>query len=189
MRMLLITCVSVTAGATVFAGQASADPPVPNLDGYAPVEATAFETYSAYATSGVQFLTPDGLHCRITANSRATGVDGACWGKLPGVTGDENFATVSLNTSTASLSHMPDLGQQEIIARPDASPAGPASIDPSVYRPLAPGQKITYGLKGTDKVITCGISEQHETICVLPNNFSGGGPHGFVLSPAVSRAF
>lgn len=83
MRMLLITCVAVAAGATTFAGQAAADPPPPNLDGYTAVEATAFETYSAYATSGVQFLTPDGLHCRITANSRATGVDGACWGKLP----------------------------------------------------------------------------------------------------------
>ncbi|SKG55590.1 Uncharacterised protein [Mycobacteroides abscessus subsp. bolletii] len=189
MRMLLITCVAVAAGATTFAGQAAADPPPPNLDGYTAVEATAFETYSAYATSGVQFLTPDGLHCRITANSRATGVDGACWGKLPGVSGDENLATVSLTTSTASLTHMPDLGQQEIVARPDASPAGPAAIDPSMYRPLSPGQKITYGLKATDKVITCAVSEQHETTCVLPNNFTGSGPHGFVLSPTGSRAF
>lgn len=189
MRMLLIAYAAVAAAGAVFAGQASADPQVPNLDGYTAVEATAFETYSAYATSGVQFLTPDGLRCRITSNSRATGVDGACWGKLPGVAGDENIASVSLNAQTASLSHMPDLGQQEIVARPDASPAGPAAIDPTVYRPLSPGQKITYGLKATDKVITCAISEQRETICVLPNNFSGDGPHGFVLSPTGSRAF
>ncbi|SKV22538.1 Uncharacterised protein [Mycobacteroides abscessus subsp. abscessus] len=96
---------------------------------------------------------------------------------------------MSLTTSTASLTHMPDLGQQEIVARPDASPAGPAAIDPSMYRPLSPGQKITYGLKATDKVITCAVSEQHETTCILPNNFTGSGPHGFVLSPTGSRAF
>ncbi|MEU9804566.1 hypothetical protein [Mycobacterium sp. NPDC050853] len=189
MRMLPPICAIVTAAATVFAGQASADPAVPNLDGYAPVEATAFETYSAYATSGVQFLTPDGLRCRITSNSRATGLDGTCWGKLPGVAGDENIAAVSLNTPAASLTHMPDLGQQEIVARPDASPAGPAPVDPSAYRPLTPGQKITYGLKTTDKMITCGVSDQRETICILPNNFTGDGPHGFVLSPTGSRAF
>ncbi|ALR12661.1 hypothetical protein [Mycobacteroides saopaulense] len=189
MRMLLSTSVAVVVGAAIFAGQAAAEPAVPNLDGYTSVEPTAFETYSAYATSGVQFLTPDGLHCRITANSRATGVDGACWGKLPGVPGDENIASVSLNAPTASLTHMPDLGQQEIVARPDASPAGPAAIEPGAYRPLTAGQKITYGLKATDKVITCGVSEQRETICILPNNFTGDGPHGFVLSPTGSRTF
>lgn len=70
MRMLLITCVAVAAGATTFAGQAAADPPPPNLDGYTAVEATAFETYSAYATSGVQFLTPT----VCTAASRPTPV-------------------------------------------------------------------------------------------------------------------
>ncbi|MGH3725095.1 MAG: hypothetical protein ACRDUS_13360 [Mycobacterium sp.] len=189
MRMLLSTAAIVAACATVFAAQASADPLIPNLDGFAPVEPTAFETYSAYATSGVQFLTPDGLRCRITANSRATGVDGTCWGKLPGVAGDENVAAVSLNTPTASLSHRPDLSQLDVVDRPDASAAGPAAIDPSAYRPLTPGQKITYGLKSTDKVITCAVSDQRETICILPNNFSGGGPHGFVLSPSGSRAF
>ncbi|MFV8310366.1 hypothetical protein [Mycobacteroides chelonae] len=189
MRMLLSTYAAVAAGATVFAAQAYAEPSIPSLDGYTAVEPTAFETYSAYATTGVQFLTPDGLRCRITSNSRATGVDGTCWGKLPGVAGDENVAAVSLNTPTASLTHMADLGQQEIVARPDASPAGPAPVDPSAYRPLTSGQKITYGLKGTDKVITCGVSEQRETICLLPNNFTGDGPHGFVLSPAGSRAF
>ncbi|MFA4082875.1 hypothetical protein [Mycobacteroides salmoniphilum] len=189
MRMLLSTYAAVMACATVFAVQASAEPLAPNLDGYTPVEPTAFETYSAYATTGVQFLTPDGLRCRITSNSRATGLEGTCWGKLPGVAGDENIATVSLNTPAASLTHMPDLGQQEIVARPDASPAGPAPVDPSAYRPLAAGQKITYGLRATDKMITCAVSDQRETICVLPNNFTGDSPHGFVLSPVLSRAF
>ncbi len=189
MRMLPSAYAVVVAGATVFAAQASAEPSVPNLDGYAPVEPTAYETYSAYATTGVQFLTPDGLRCRITSNSRATGLDGTCWGKLPGVAGDENIATVSLNTPAASLTHMPDLGQQEIVARPDASPAGPAPVDPSAYRPLTSGQKITYGLKATNKMITCGVSDQRETICILPTNFTGDSPHGFVLSPILSRAF
>ncbi|MUM17898.1 hypothetical protein FZI91_01945 [Mycobacterium sp. CBMA271] len=189
MRTLPSAVVLVAASAIVFPGQASADPSMPSLDAYSPVEASAFETYSAYATSGVQFLTPDGLRCRITANSRATGVDGACWGKLPGVTRDENIATVSLNTPTASITRRDDLSQLEVVDRPDASAAGPAAIDPGAYRPLAPGQKITYGLKSTDKVITCGVNDQRETICVLPNNFTGEGPHGFVLSPSGSRAF
>ncbi|SHY27740.1 Uncharacterised protein [Mycobacteroides abscessus subsp. abscessus] len=67
---------------------------------------------------------------------------------------------MSLTTSTASLTHMPDLGQQEIVARPDASPAGPAAIDPSMYRPLSPGQKITYGLKATDKELHLDLAVQ-----------------------------
>ena len=64
MRMLLSTYAAVAAGATVFAAQAYAEPSIPSLDGYTAVEPTAFETYSAYATTGVQFLTPDGLRCR-----------------------------------------------------------------------------------------------------------------------------
>jgi hypothetical protein len=66
-------------------------------------------------------------------------------------------------------------------------------VDPASYHLLAPGQKITIpGARGggpdmNDAVCAAGPGDQ--LACELQRIDPGGSTHGFVLSPAGSRAY
>ena len=153
---------------------AAADPQrFPDLSGYPEVNSTDYLTYSAYSTSGVQFVTPGGYRCRLSYISKAAASLIGCWGALPA--SSHNLVEVSYPSGGAAFADK-DLAAMEHYQWMD----GPGNwhdgtVSPDAYKPFPPHSKVTYSGE------TCGLDESM-TACVLAG-------HGFVLSPNGSWTF
>lgn len=158
---------------------AAADPhEFPDLSGYHAVNADDYMTYATYGIQGVQFATPGGYRCRMSANLKASRQIAECWGALPG-TGRNHvgLVTQSKQTSAGAFSDV-DLSAME---KYDFGPAGGPSgiIDPKDYKPLMPQDKISFA------GFTCGVGPA-TTACIQDDPSSH---HGFVLSPQDAWTF
>ena len=159
---------------------AAADPhQFPDLSGYTDVNYKDYLTYSAYSTTGAQFVTPGGYRCRISYIFKASASLIQCWGSLPGTShnlvglsdpgGPDKDGAQFADKDLASMEHyqwMDGPGQWH-----------DGTVSPDAYKPLPPHSKVTYN------GATCGVDESM-TACVLPAHAPDQGqPQGFVLSP------
>ena len=159
---------------------AAADPhQFPDLSGYTDVNYKDYLTYSAYSTTGAQFVTPGGYRCRISYIFKASASLIQCWGSLPGTShnlvglsdpgGPDKDGAQFADKDLASMEHyqwMDGPGQWH-----------DGTVSPDAYKPLPPHSKVTYNGE------TCGVDESM-TACVLPAHAPDQGqPQGFVLSP------
>lgn len=158
---------------------AAADPEqFPDLSGYTEVNSKDYLTYSAYSTSGVQFVTPGGPRCRLSYISKAATSMIQCWGSLPGTS--HNLVGVSYPSSGGAMFADKDLSAMEQYQWMD----GPGNwhdgtVSPDAYKPLASHSKVTYSGEA------CAVDEAM-TACVLAGQTQR---HGFVLSPDGSWTF
>jgi hypothetical protein len=154
---------------------AAADPQqFPDLSGYTEVNSNDYLTYSAYSTTGAQFVTPGGYRCRMSYVSKAAASLIQCWGALPGTS--HNLVGVSYPPAAAATLADKDPSAMERYQWMD----GPGNwhdgtVSPDAYKPVPPHSKVTY------RDETCGVDESM-TAC----EFRG---HGFVLSPNGSWTF
>jgi hypothetical protein len=165
---------------------AAADPQqFPDLSGYTDANYKDYLTYSAYSTTGAQFVTPGGYRCPMSNIFKASTSQIQCWGLLPGT---------AHNLVGLSYPGGPDKDGAQF-ADKDLSPTehyqwldGPGqwhdgTVSPDAYKPLPAHSKVTYNGE------TCGVDESM-TACVLPAHAPDQGqPHGFVLSPNGSWTF
>ncbi|MGH3723369.1 MAG: hypothetical protein ACRDUS_04485 [Mycobacterium sp.] len=118
-----------------------ANPNFPDLSGYTEVDAAGYKANIGYGNVGVRFRTPDGLHCELDQNIRATsGQSAFCWGALPGADGA---------TSVGGFDAIPVWGQHDPSKPETVDELGEGgwtkvTIDPSSYHLLPAGSKITF---------------------------------------------
>jgi hypothetical protein len=171
-----VVATTVVLGACV-APRAAADPGLPDLSGYIPVDVNGYSTYYNYPTTGgAQFVTPGGYRCRITYTGRANPAFKAamCWGSLPGTSFNYVGVSAAMDAGPAKFSKG-DLAELEKYRQPPGDSA-PVTISPDAYKPLPAGSKMTF-----PDSATCAVADAM-TVCVL-------GDHGFVLKPDGSQAF
>ncbi|EFV14999.1 hypothetical protein [Segniliparus rugosus] len=171
--------------------QAVAVPQFPDLDGYAAADVKDYETYHTYGVNGVQFVTQDGVRCRMPTYSRGPAYWAKCWGPLPGVSHGEN-AVIAPDTSTGSdgqRSFGTALKKTDLAGFETANQLeGPGHfvqrpIDPDSYHLLAPGRKLEVG--SAEFGATCAVGEAGMVACVA----HWSGDYGFVLSREGSWTF
>jgi hypothetical protein len=161
---------------------ASADPnQFPSLSDFFTVNAADYQTYRAYATSGVQFATPGGYRCRMNFTHKQNGSYMQCWGILPGT--PSNHVEVSYlagaDLVTADFSNV-DLATMDVI--PSGAGVQAKTLTAQDYGLLPTRSRVIY----TDgPVQTCGV-DAAMTACELIDQ---GRQHGFVLSPQGSWTF
>ncbi|MGL6234261.1 MAG: hypothetical protein ACRC20_02850 [Segniliparus sp.] len=173
------------------APNAAAHPEFPDLDGYAAVDAKSYETYQTYGVRGVQFVTQEGVRCRMPTYSRGPAFWARCWGPLPGVEHGENAVSAPDISTGADGQHSfgatlkeVDLAGFEQVTEPDGSGQfTKRSIDPSAYRLLTPGHKIELGSEQFGAA--CAVGDAGMIACVA----HWSGDSGFVLSPDGSWTF
>jgi hypothetical protein len=204
MRMLrrgLISILAVCAG-VLASPRAVGDPGVAELDGLAEVDTAAYATYATYGAGGWQFVTPDGVRCRIMTYMRWSGPpEATCWGTLPGVASGENNAyAMAWNNSSGNsgpdhtaphalsgLKRIPDLNVMETYRSYEHRGGDVVDhVDPNSYHLLASGSKIFE--KGPGSNVTCGVKTR-DTVCVVDSAGDEHRSHGFVLSAEGSHAF
>ena len=154
---------------------AAADP-VPDLSGYIDMDVHDYATYYNYpTTTGLQFVTPGGYRCRITYTGRANPPmeQAFCWGALPGTSSNVVSVFAAMSQEPAEFSTVDLAGMEKYT---DYREPRDRTVDPSDYKPLPPGTKLTYSDTGT-----CAVAKD-STVCVV-------GTHGFELSSKGSRVF
>jgi hypothetical protein len=201
LRRGVISVVAVCAGVLV-SPRAAGDPGVAELDGLAAVDAAFYGNYATYGAGGWQFVTPDGVRCRIMTYMRWSGPpEAACWGTLPGVASGENYAyAIARNNfrgnfgpdgdasqALSGLKRVPDLSGMETYRSYEHRGGDVVDhVDPNSYHLLASGSKIFE--KGPHANVTCGVKAP-ATICVVDSATDEHWSYGFVLSPEGSHAF
>jgi hypothetical protein len=172
---------------------AHADPVGAELDPLFSVDANTFDTYRTYGAGGWQFVTPDGVRCRLMTYSRWQGPPSAtCWGSLPGVVNGTNYAYVQAFTEPTDPTPKSGLGTADLNdfetyrSVEHRSGSEVDRVDPASYPLLGPGQKLVVKAEGS--VVSCGVVDAPTVICRIDGTFSPMRT-GFVLSPRGSRSF
>ncbi|BBZ15157.1 hypothetical protein [Mycobacterium branderi] len=194
---MLALCAGILAGPPAFG-----DPGTAELDGLAEVAAATYGTYATYGAGGWQFVTPDGVRCRIMTYMRWSGPpEAACWGTLPGVASGENYAYALARDNVpgnfepdrdgsqalSGFKHVPDLAVMETYRSYEHRGGDVVdNVDPNSYHLLGAGSKIFE--KGPHANVTCGVKAA-DTICVVDSTTDDHWSRGFVLSPEGSHAF
>ncbi|MBS9533324.1 hypothetical protein KIH27_06935 [Mycobacterium sp. M1] len=169
--------------------------PIPDLGALQPVNPDQFATYSTYGAGGWQFVTPNGVRCRIMTMTRwGSPPEATCWGAdLPGTGAgsDVNYGSAKgaygSDAPQAVLGHA-DLEKFETYRSYEhRSTVEVDRVDPASYNLLAAGSKIT--LDGTRATVTCGAPTDDSVACILNNTGEQTPSTGFVLSPQGSRSF
>lgn len=164
------------------------DPLISGFTEYETVNLADFHTYEDYGWNGAQFETCGGVRCRLYdgPNSWQYYAMVYCWGRLPGLPEEQNYAKVD---GTASFGYR-DPAELEVSGMPRKP------IDPADYHLLAPGQKIVMpGARSgsadpTSNAAVCAAGPDGEVTCEIQNGeFVDGATHGFVLSPDGSRTY
>ncbi|MEZ0049614.1 hypothetical protein ABIA30_000604 [Mycobacterium sp. MAA66] len=178
------TCWIVVLAGSVMLGlspAATAAPPnFPDLAAFQPVNPDDYRAEHGYATEGVRFSTPDGLHCSLSHNVRGSESVASCRGDLPGTGGI---------TGVLATSYVPtvwqdvDLSQPEMYLEMDDHGLRDVPVDPSSFRLLPVGSRITY------QNITCVVGDEPITACIIDSVSPDLVDHGFVLRPGGSSTF
>jgi hypothetical protein len=175
--------VAVLVGAMTLAPlpvAAAAPPNFPDLSGFQPVDADAYRAEHGYATEGVRFSTPDGVHCSLSHNVRGSESVASCRGDLPGAGG----ATGVLATSyVPTVWQQVDLSQPEMYLEMEDHGLRDVPVDPASFQVLSAGSKITFAN------ITCAVGDAPLTACIITSASPGLVDHGFVLQPGGSSTF
>ncbi|MDH6247163.1 hypothetical protein M2432_004826 [Mycobacterium sp. OTB74] len=152
----------------------------PDLSRYQPVNPDDYTADHGYATEGVRFSTPDGLHCSLSHNVRGSESVARCRGELPGVGGA---------TGVLATTYMPTVWQQVDLSKPemylDMGDNGfiDMPVDGASFRPLPAGSRITY------HNVTCAVDNAQMTACVIDSAGPSLVDHGFLLTPGGSSTF
>jgi hypothetical protein len=154
----------------------------PDLNSYTEVNSKDYDTYAAYATSGVQFTTPGGYRCRMTSNVRGGWMAGRCWGSLPGISQN----SVSVGDRAPATFENVDLGAMENYQVLDGAGWHEKTVVPDAYKLLPTGSKVTKQGVVERLSATCAV-DLAMTACVIED--FPERRHGFVLSPQSSWAF
>ena len=167
---------------------AGADPPpkFPDLSEYTPMSTDQYQTYSAYMTRGLQFVTPDGYRCRMSFTHKQNGAHMNCWGSLPGTPDNlVGLDYLGIPDAPGATFSDTDLSAMERYESMDGEGNWhDGTVNPADYKPLPAHSKLTY----TDGPLqTCAVDELM-TACLLTDQNSGR-QHGFVLSPQDSWTF
>jgi len=159
---------------------AAAPPNFPDLNGFQAVNADDYSAEHGYATEGVRFATPDGVHCSLSHNTRGSESVASCRGELPGAGG----ATGILATSyVPTVWQQVDLSQPEMYLEMEDHGLRDVPVDPASFRVLPAGSKISYAN------ITCVVGDNQLTACIITSSSPGLVDHGFVLQPGGSSTF
>ena len=160
---------------------AAADPPgFPDMSGFSEANFKDFQTYSAYSTTGVQFVTPGGYRCRMTYTFKASVRRTECWGSLPGTS--HNHVAVVDSLSKAEFNDV-DLAAMESYQYIDGDGWHDGTVSPDAYHSLPSHSKIN---RDETPGQMCGV-DGAMTACELLT--WDGKPHGFVLRPEGSWTF
>lgn len=156
-------------------------PDFPDVDRFTEADVREYRTYSSYATTGLQFVTPGGYRCLMWANRRATYSGVRCWGALP----QRGFNSVWAGGGAASFGNA-DLSRPETTYVYPGGPTG--TVSPDAYKPLPSGMKL---VEESVFPMQCVVRDQL-TACRAKG--FGAEPtqtttHGFVLSPNGSWTF
>jgi len=179
----------MSVGALIAAGAATlvavpvaqaAPPNFPDLSGYQTVNADDYSSEFGYATGGVRFSTPDGLHCSLSRNVRGSESVARCRGDLPGTGGATG---VLASTFMPTTWQQVDLSKPEMYLEMGANGFIDRPVDPAAFRPLPAGSRIIY------QDITCGVDNAQMTACIITPTASNLSEHGFVLKPDASSTF
>jgi hypothetical protein len=209
----LVTIGVWAAGCGWSAGRVHAEPPPTPVDfvNYSPVNPDDYATYHTYGSEAVQFVTRTGIRCRIQDGPRSFqyGAGISCWNELPGVDPNVNEAAVSPygydKVTQKEVGSGPPVPRDRLVhallLHADLSDVekyyeldkGKLTVDAASYHLLAPGQKITVpGTRGGGPDINdavCAAGPDDQLTCELQHIEPAGSTHGFVLSPAGSRAY
>lgn len=181
-------------GAILSPIQAAADPNL-DLGVLQPVDPNRYGTYATYGAGGWQFVTPNGVRCRIMTVTRwGSASQATCWGaNLPGISvGDNvNYAKAKgayIDDPPQSTFGHADLDTFETYRSYEhRSTEEVDHVDPASYNPLPIGSKLT--VDGTGAVVTCGLFAADRLSCTVSATVTPGWTTGFVLSPGGSRTF
>lgn len=172
--------VATTLMAALPAVAAATPPSFPDLAALQAVDADAYEAPHGYATEGLRFATPDGLHCSLSHNTRGGESVTSCRGEIPGAGGA---------TGVLSTSYVPTVWQQVDLSHPEMylemadHGLRDVPVDPESFKPLPVGSRIVFAN------ITCGVTDAPLTACVIASVTPGLVDHGFVLQPGGSATF
>ncbi len=167
-----MVCLSSIAGAT--------PENFPDLSTYQQVNPENYGGEFSYATAGVRFRTPDGLHCSLSRNMKASSSVASCRGKLPGANGATG---VMASTFAPTTWQQVDLGKPETYQEMRQEGSREVPLDPSAFKPLPAGSRITY------QNISCAVSDAVTTACIIGSAATTFDEHGFVLQPGGSWIF
>ena len=160
---------------------ASAAPPnFPDLQPFAPVNADDYRTEFGYATQGVRFSTPDGLHCSLSHNVRGSESVATCRGDLPGAGG---VTGILASSYVPTLWQEVDLSHPEMYLEMEAEGSRDIPVDPAAFRPLSAGARITF------ENVSCAVDDARMTACLITSASPDLVDHGFVLQPGGSVTF
>jgi hypothetical protein len=159
---------------------AAAPPNFPDLNAFHAVNPDDYSAEHGYATEGVRFGTPDGVHCSVSHNSRGSESVASCRGELPGAGG----ATGVLATSyVPTVWQQIDLSQPEMYLEMEDHGLRDVPVDPASFQILPAGSKITFAN------VTCAVGDAQLTACIITSAAPGLVDHGFVLQPGGSSTF
>ena len=176
-----------------------------DLSAYEPVDMREFHTFRSYGGTGVQFSTCSGVRCRIwdPVASFQPWLGVSCWGKLPGLPADQNFAVISpypVDRDTHEDFNGPaPSGRPTVnsffdhtdLSKRDETNVSPYVFGPADYPLLAAGRKIVVpGSRSTpssnDAVCAVGADT---VVCELQNMWGRGERYGFRLAPGDSHTY
>lgn len=159
---------------------AAVPPNFPDLSQFQPVNADDYRTEFGYATEGVRFSTPDGLHCSLSHNVRGSESVASCRGNLPGAGGSTE---VLASSYVPTVWQQGDLSQPEMYLEMEDHGLRDVPVDPAAFRPLPAGGRISY------RNISCAVDDAAMTACLITSDAPSLVDHGFVLRPAGSSTF
>lgn len=197
------------AAILVCAGACSTDRSGGVADSSAPVDPSAFQTYSSYngyrraQIPEFQFTTESGVRCRIGPDYPDYDRGIRCWGTLPGVAPTVNYAGVSKWPYDAATHTM-------IMTRPIPEHGATYSfldhvdgfhtyetyldgglrehpVDPSSYRLLGPGQTLAVRQEN-DSTSQCTVGTDDTLTCEI-QTAEDKMTHGFRLASSGSHAY
>lgn len=184
--------IAMLGAAALAAAPASADP-APDLRALQPVDSDGYYTYSTYGAGGWQFVTPDGVRCRIMTVTRwGSASQATCWGaKLPRVDPDINYANAKgayVDDPPRSTLGEGDLDNFETYRSYEHRSSEEVDhVDPASYHLLPAGRKLT--AQGTETTVTCGALTADSVSCTVDATGAPAWTTGFVLSPEGGHTF
>lgn len=152
----------------------------PDLQLFVPVNADQYRTEFGYATEGVRFSTPDGLHCSLSHNLRGSESVATCRGDLPGAGG---VTGILASSYVPTLWQEVDLSQPEMYLEMEEDGSRDVPVDPAAFRPLPAGSRIEF------ENISCAVDDARMTACLIASASPDLVDHGFVLQPSGSVTF
>ncbi len=174
---------------------AAADPDGAELDALNSVTSDTFYTYSTYGAGGWQFVTPDGVRCRIMTVTRwQSPYSVTCWGAaLPGVTAGANYVSLLAARTLIDPTPVAEFGTGDLDSfetyRSYEHRSGDTvdRVDPASYHLLPSGSKLVVTTEST--ILSCGVPGAQMLVCTIDYLSAAQDRIGFVLSPNGSRTF